>query len=406
MRVDVVTIFPEYLAPLRLSLLGRAQTAGLLAVHTHDLRTWTHDRHRTVDDTPYGGGAGMVMRPEPWGEAVDAVLDEGSAPGLVPTLVVPTPAGTRLDQRLVRELASRPWLIVACGRYEGIDQRVVDHFCDRVEVLEVSIGDYVLGGGEAAALVIVEAVARLLPGFVGNPESLVEESHGGGPERGLLAHPVYTKPATWRGLDVPEVLLSGHHGEIEAWRRAESLRRTVQRRPDLVHPGQTVTVGDLGDAVDVGLARPADAGEVLTLQRCCWGSEAQDNEAVKIPALHETLDDVLRSFDTWTTVVVRAGGRLVASARGRIADDTVWDIGRIMVAPDLQGRGLGRWLLAHVEQLAPPSATSYRLFTGAGSKRNLAMYRKAGYRRVRGVEPPESGVVVLARPARLADDFG
>ncbi len=166
MRVDVLTIFPEYLAPLGLSLIGRAQADGLLSVHTHDLRDWTHDRHRTVDDTPYGGGPGMVMRPEPWGDAIDAVLmnGRGDEPGAapVPTLVIPTPAGQRFDQRLAEELAATPWLIVACGRYEGIDQRVTDHFAERVEVLEISLGDYVLNGGEAAALVIVEAVARLL----------------------------------------------------------------------------------------------------------------------------------------------------------------------------------------------------------------------------------------------------
>jgi len=231
-RIDVVSIFPDYLAPLGLSLVGRARESGLLDVRVHDLRAWTHDRHRTVDDTPYGGGAGMVMRPEPWGEALDALVPEGTDPG--PTMVVPTPAGRPFTQAVAERLAERPWLLFACGRYEGIDQRVVDHAATRMPVEELSLGDYVLGGGEVASLVIVEAVARLLPGFLGNPDSLDVESHRTGEGGGLLEHPVYTKPASWRGLDVPEVLLSGHHGNVEAWRREQQLRRTRERRPDLL----------------------------------------------------------------------------------------------------------------------------------------------------------------------------
>jgi tRNA (guanine37-N1)-methyltransferase len=230
MRIDAVTIFPEYLAPLRLSLLGRACEAGLVEVAVHDLRDFTHDRHRTVDDTPAGGGAGMVMRPEPWGEALDAVRALGPA-GVAPTLIVPSPAGSLLTQPLARELAARPWLVFACGRYEGIDERVLDDAATRGPVLPVSIGDYVLAGGESAVLVIVEAVTRLLPGVLGNAESLLEESHEGG----LLEYPVYTKPATWRGLPVPEVLASGHHARIAAWRRGQRLLRTADRRPELWH---------------------------------------------------------------------------------------------------------------------------------------------------------------------------
>ncbi len=232
MRIDVVTIFPDYLAPLGLSLVGRARDSGLLDVRVHDLRDWTHDRHRTVDDTPYGGGAGMVMRPEPWGEALDALVPDGT--GDPPTLVVPTPAGRPFGQADAERLAQQPWLVFACGRYEGIDQRVSDHAASRMPVEELSIGDYVLAGGEVAALVIVEAVARLLPGFLGNAESLAVESHGTGADGGLLEHPVYTKPASWRGLDVPEVLLSGHHGNVAAWRREQQLARTRRRRPDLL----------------------------------------------------------------------------------------------------------------------------------------------------------------------------
>jgi tRNA (guanine37-N1)-methyltransferase len=226
-RIDVVSIFPDYLAPLSLSLPGKAQEAGILDVHVHDLRDWTRDRHRTVDDTPYGGGAGMVMKPEPWGEALDALTAEGAAP----VIVVPTPSGEPFTQAMAAELATRPRLLFACGRYEGIDQRVMDHARTRWEVREVSIGDYVLNGGEVAALVVTEAVVRLLPGFMGNPESLAEESHG---EAGLLEYPVYTKPPTWRDLAVPEVLFSGHHAQIARWRRDEALRRTAERRPDLV----------------------------------------------------------------------------------------------------------------------------------------------------------------------------
>jgi tRNA (guanine37-N1)-methyltransferase len=225
-RIDVVTIFPEYLAPLSLSLIGQAREAGLLDVRVHDLRDWTTDRHRTVDDTPFGGGAGMVMRPDVWGRALDGLLDEGPA-----RLVVPTPSGEPFTQRTAEALAGEARLVIACGRYEGIDARVVERYRERVPVSELSLGDYVLNGGEVAALVVVEAVARLLPGVVGNPESLVEESHGAA---GLLEYPVYTKPASWQGLDVPEVLLSGHHGRVERWRRDRALERTAAVRPDLL----------------------------------------------------------------------------------------------------------------------------------------------------------------------------
>jgi tRNA (guanine37-N1)-methyltransferase len=234
LRVDVVTIFPEYLAPLDLSLIGKARRAGLLDVTVHDLRDHTHDRHRTVDDAPAGGGAGMVMRPEPWGEALDAVLADGRAAlgdaAAVPRLLVPSPSGRRFDQALARELAAQPWLAFACGRYEGIDERVLEAAAAAMPVQPVSLGDYVLNGGEVAVLAIVEAVARLLPGVIGNAESLVEESH----TDGLLEYPVYTKPAVWRGREVPEVLMSGHHARVSRWRRDESLRRTARRRPDLV----------------------------------------------------------------------------------------------------------------------------------------------------------------------------
>ena len=234
MRVDVVTIFPEYLAPLALSLLGRAREAGLLEVAVHDLRAFTSDRHRTVDDTPAGGGAGMVMRPEPWAAALDGVLHAGRQalgdPAARPVLVVPSPSGEPFRQAVAHELAALPWLVFACGRYEGIDERVLEEAALSFDVRPLSLGDYVLNGGEVAVLAMVEAVGRLLPGVVGNAESLVEESHEGG----LLEYPVYTKPATWRGRDVPPVLLSGHHAQVARWRRDARLRRTAERRPDLV----------------------------------------------------------------------------------------------------------------------------------------------------------------------------
>jgi tRNA (guanine37-N1)-methyltransferase len=229
MRLDVVTIFPEYLAALDLSLIGKARREGLIDLAVHDLRDFTHDRHRTVDDTPYGGGAGMVMRPEPWGEALTH-LTESAGHGEVPHLLVPGPGGVRFTQSLARELAAEPWLAFACGRYEGIDERVVDQARQDMPVTVVSLGDYVLGGGEVAVLVMIEAITRLLPGVIGNAQSLVEESH----EDGLLEYPVYTKPPVWRGHGVPDVLLSGHHGQIARWRRDERLRRTALRRPDMI----------------------------------------------------------------------------------------------------------------------------------------------------------------------------
>jgi tRNA (guanine37-N1)-methyltransferase len=229
MRVDVVTIFPDYLAPLDLSLIGKARQQGLIKLHVHDLRGFTHDRHRTVDDTPYGGGAGMVMRPEPWGEALEHLVATG-IPGTVPHLLVPSPGGTPFSQSMAQALAAEPWLAFACGRYEGIDERVFDHAKTLMPVTMVSLGDYVLNGGEVAVLAITEAVARLLPGVIGNADSLIEESH----EDGLLEYPVFTKPPLWRGHGIPEVLLSGHHAQIARWRRDERLRRTARRRPDMI----------------------------------------------------------------------------------------------------------------------------------------------------------------------------
>ncbi len=230
MKLDVITIFPQYLTPLRESLLGRAIADGLIGLDVHDLRDFAHDRHRTVDDSPYGGGAGMVMKADVWGRAIESVAAD---PRVKTTLVVPTPAGRPFDQAAAAELSCREQLIFACGRYEGIDQRVADHASTVMDVRELSIGDYVLAGGEAAVLVMVEAVARLIPGVLGNPLSAVTDSFGTGSD-GLLEYPSYTRPPEYEGLSVPPVLLSGNHGAIERWRRNQSLRRTALRRPDLI----------------------------------------------------------------------------------------------------------------------------------------------------------------------------
>ena len=231
MILDVVTIFPEYLAPLGQSLLGRAIERGQVEVRIHDLRRWTADVHRTVDDTPYGGGPGMVMLPEPWGLALDDIAPS-DAPEQ-PQLIIPSPAGVPFNQAMAAEFATAPWLVFACGRYEGIDARVAEYAAQRMPVHEVSLGDYVLAGGEVAVLVIAEAVTRLLPGVLGNALSAIDDSFAAGPA-GLLEAPAYTKPARWRGLDVPPVLLSGNHAEIARWREQQSRERTGARRPDLL----------------------------------------------------------------------------------------------------------------------------------------------------------------------------
>lgn len=235
-RIDVVTIFPEYFAPLRLSLVGKAITDGLIEVQVHDLREHTTDRHRSVDDTPFGGGPGMLMSPEPWGRALDAVRATRDSHGTGPLLIIPTPSGERLTQGLAQEWAAASWLVFACGRYEGIDARVAQHYGDATAqphwsgVREVSLGDYVLAGGEVAALVMIEAVTRLLPGVVSNEASITDDSFAPGTMADLVEGPSYTRPRTWRGLEVPEVLLSGNHEVIARWRAEQARLRTQRRR--------------------------------------------------------------------------------------------------------------------------------------------------------------------------------
>ena len=224
MRIDIVSIFPEFFGVLDISLLGKARTTGLIEVDVHDLRDFTRDKHRTVDDTPYGGGAGMVMKPEPWGEALDAVIADSTV------VIFPSPAGEPFTQATARELAEERHLVFGCGRYEGIDERVFSYAATIGRVRLVSLGDYVLNGGEVASMAMIEAIGRLVPGVVGNPASLVEESH----EDGLLEYPSYTKPASWREREVPPILLSGNHGAIATWRREQQIERTRDRRPDLL----------------------------------------------------------------------------------------------------------------------------------------------------------------------------
>ena len=233
MKVDILTIFPAYCSPLRVSLLGKAAERGLIEFAVHDLRAWAHDVHKSVDDTPFGGGPGMVMSPVPWGEALDAVLASGP-PGT--RLILPTPAVVPFRQDTAAAYARNAHLVFACGRYEGIDARFAAEARARVPVDEVSVGDYVLSGGEPAVLMMIDAIGRLLPGVLGNTASAPDDSFGGGtgPMAGLLEGPVYTRPRVWRGREVPAVLLSGDHGAIARWRRDEALRRTAALRPDLV----------------------------------------------------------------------------------------------------------------------------------------------------------------------------
>ena len=229
LRLDVVSVFPTYLEPLRLSLMGKAIEDGLLSLTVHDLRSHTRDKHQTVDDSPYGGGPGMVMKPEPWGEALDELVTAETI------LVIPTPSGRPFTQAMAQELSSAQHIVFACGRYEGIDSRVAQHYQTKIRVEEVSIGDYVLAGGEVAVLVMVEAIARLVPGVLGNEQSFADDSFASGQMENLLEGPVFTRPPVWRDLEVPEVLTSGDHAKIAAWKHEQAKARTAQNRPDLIN---------------------------------------------------------------------------------------------------------------------------------------------------------------------------
>jgi tRNA (guanine37-N1)-methyltransferase len=388
MRIDIVTIFPAYLEPLRLSLLGKAGDSGVVPIRVHDLRRWTQDRHRSVDDTPYGGGPGMVMRPEPWGEA----LDELATPRT--RLILLTPSGSTFTQAMAQELAAEEHLVITCGRYEGIDARVALHAAETMRVNEVSIGDYVLNGGEAAALVVVEAVARLLPGVIGNPDSLHAESHSAAHE-GLLEGPVYTKPPHWRGLDVPDVLLHGNHAKIAEWRRQQALARTRRYRPELLPVGL--------EGLVITVASPVDAGELLTLQRAAFVAEARLNGTLELPPLTETLAELASAIESETVLVARLRGRLVAAVRGAPESRQRWYIGRLAVAPDLAGQGIGSLMMDWIEDLAPPETTAFRLITGVGSTITQGFYRRRGYVETgRSEDSAGVPVVIMERPTSAA----
>ncbi|PWJ25885.1 tRNA (guanine37-N(1)-) methyltransferase [Branchiibius hedensis] len=389
MQLDVISIFPDYLAPLDLSLIGKARRDGLIDLRVHDLRDFTHDRHRTVDDTPYGGGAGMVMKPQPWSEALDHVAAQSDSR---PVLIVPGPGGQRFDQATARDLAAQSHLVFACGRYEGIDERVYDYAARDFDVRILSLGDYVLNGGDVAVLAMVEAIARLIPGVIGNADSLVEESH----EDGLLEYPVYTKPADWHGRRVPEVLLSGDHAKIAAWRHAQRLTRTAARRPDLLPAAAAMSAGDL----EIRLATPADVGELLTLTHACWLQVGINNNTLSNPAQHETVSSLTESLADWQTYVARSPeGRMVGSVRVQEQGDT-WFIARLMVAPDLSGRGIGRRLLEYAETSAPAATRAVALATARGNTRNLKMYQRAGFRPVSAPPGFEEDQVYLRKSLR------
>lgn len=327
MRIDVFSIFPEYLEPLQLSLIGKAQDAGLLDVQVHNVREFASDARRTVDDTPYGGGAGMVMLPQVWGDALASVVPAAETPvapelkAAKPVLLVPSPAGRLFSQSLAQELAAAKHLVVACGRYEGIDERVLVDAERDFQVIPVSLGDYVLNGGEVAALVMIEAITRLVPGVIGNPESLVEESH----ENGLLEYPVYTKPAVWRDLSVPEVLLSGDHAKVSAWRHQQQLARTAVRRPDLLPPH------DAG-GIQVRPASLGDQGQIDTLMAG---------------------DEVSLVADESVLVALR-GTRIVGVAQLETAAAVV--VTWLCVVPDERKKGIAELLLTSAAKRATAAA--------------------------------------------------
>ena len=408
MRLDVVTIFPDYLQPLDLSLVGKAREAGTLRLAVHDLRDWATDRHRSVDDTPFGGGAGMVMRADVWGATLDDVLGEENGND-DPVLIIPSPAGEAFTQSMAAELAAEQRIIIACGRYEGIDARVAEHYARRgVRVREISIGDYVLNGGEVAALVITEAVARLLPGVVGNPDSLVEESHGGD---GLLEYPSYTKPPQWRGLNVPDVLLSGHHGRVAAWRREQALGRTAERRPDLVRQRDATTLSkdDRRTLARLGWfarpdsprlrelrlrdATPGDAAALADLAAITFPLACPPDLAPSAVSAHIDTHLSPAAMGTYLTdptrlLVVAEPAEAAAGTTpepvgyamliGIDGDDVILD--KCYVHPDYIGSGLADAVLSYaVERATDLGVRRMTLGTNVGNRRAQRFYRRHGF---------------------------
>lgn len=418
MRIDAVTIFPDYLDALRLSLIGKAHETGVVDLRVHDLRDWTTDRHRTVDDAPLGGGAGMVMKPDVWGAALDELLAD-DVPGRT-VLAIPTPSGTPFTQRTAEDLAGADRILIACGRYEGIDARVAEHYGDRIEVLEYSIGDYVLNGGEVAALVLTEAVVRLLPGVLGNPESLAEESHG---SDGLLEYPVYTRPASWRDLEAPAVLRGGNHAAIARWRRDRALERTALRRPDMLaeHPG-------LGSADALALAphgllptsagardavvRPALIDDVPALAALAAETfplacpEWVDEDSIAAHIAANLNPDVFTTYVTderylvtigeidgtlagYTLCVLPGpdGGPETPDEAAAVSERPVAEISKIYVREGHHRTGLARLLMMDaIERLAAvrwngQALAGVWLGTNAKNTRAIRFYKKCGFRK-------------------------
>lgn len=392
-RIDVVSIFPQYLDPLNLSLVGKARRDGLLDITVHDLRDWATDAHRTVDDAPFGGGAGMVMRPDIWGRALDEVFSQGQHH--VRTLVLPSPAGEPLTQTTAEELAlmvaAGAQLVLACGRYEGIDARVAHHYQagEQIEVREISIGDYVLNGGEAAALVIIEALARLLPGVVGNPESLVEESHGSG---GLLEYPAYTRPTYWRDQEVPEVLRSGDHDRIRRWRRARAVQRTAQRRPDLLEAAGPVQVRP---AKAADLEELAEVAAVTFPLACPAHIASEDVQAFIDTNLNpQRLRTYMRSREH-TILLATLGGAIVGytllgyeeprseDVRAVVRARPCVELSKIYVLPEHHRRGVGAALVREaIADAGRRPVDSVWLGVSQLNERAQQFYRSQGFTRV------------------------
>ena len=425
-RFDLISIFPDYFAPLRLSLMGKAEDAGLVHLQAHDLRDWATGKHRSVDDTPYGGGAGMVMRADVWARALDDVLsvpladgvDEGAHASPRRILAIPTPSGIPLTQPRVEDLARADQIIVACGRYEGIDARVAEHYRSvGVEVVEFSIGDYVLNGGEVAAMVLTEAVARLLDGFMGNPDSLVEESHSGA---GLLEYPVFTKPREFRSLEIPEVLLGGNHAAIERWRRDRAIEKTASVRPDLalsldassLTAEDRATLARCGVAypregaarpLSVRLARPEDAAAVSelaarTFPDACPASLPSEaiEEHITTQLAPEVFEAAIASPDQHRLFVAEAGADLVGYALthvgpdalpsdlvrpGRVEESSAY-LSKCYVDRAWRGSGIADALIEHA--VADAGAAGHRaivLGTNRGNKAAQAFYKRHGFRK-------------------------
>lgn len=433
MRFDIISVFPEFFSVLDLSLVGKARERGLIAVQAHDLRDWTTDVHRSVDDAPFGGGAGMVMKPDVWAKAIDDVVAgaTGETPGIAEeeskiVLAIPTPAGDVLTQADCWELADADHLIIACGRYEGIDARLAEHYRGAgVRVFEYSIGDFVLNGGEVAAIALVEAVARLVPGMVGNPDSLREESHG---EHGLLEYPIYTRPVDFRGLAVPEVLTSGDHGRIARWRRNRALERTAARRPDMIAAltsdqldnedrkklvglgWVTTTDGSVNVVVDEAL--PEEAPEVSELagrlfpHACPPGTKRQDIDSFVANNLSEEDFTHFIADPNHIVLVARVGSEIAGYSMSIVPEDGEVEEGapvealldgvarrgplvylsKMYLEPHWRGTGvfdiLMRETLGYIAANAGGEEPYVWLGTNVANKRAIRAYERAGFQLV------------------------